>query len=514
MGVIKKKTAVRGTEGGVKYVCDVCSADITSTVRISCVPCKDYDLCVPCFSEGKSSREHDPQTHRFRVIEQHSIPIYTEDWGADEELLLLEGAETYGLGSWADIADHIGGYRTKDEVRDHYINTYIESSKFPLPERASVKDKSLSDAIPREEFQARKKRRIETRKEAAKNASPATPKTKPTASVPSCHEVAGYMPGRLEFEAEYFNEAEEAVMHMQFDPGDGVDPRTGEVDPEMSLKITIMEIYNGRLKARVDRKKILFEHKLLEYRKNTALEKKRTKEERDLMQRVKPFARMMPHADYEEFLNGISWEHNLRQAITQLQEWRQMQIGDLKAGEKYETEKQQRVATRVPLGQFDRLASSRMSKPTPPVEQTTTASNLVAPELPIRLSQNLQTPPGSQSPDHHALTNGTANGVLTPQSQKNKFVVQPLPNYVPLKFKDVENIPDLHLLTPEERDLCSVCRLMPKPYIALKEAIIKESIRQGGALRKKTVREIAKIDTSKAGRLYDFFVHNGWIGKA
>lgn len=32
MGVIRKKTAARGGEGGVKYVCDVCSADITSTV--------------------------------------------------------------------------------------------------------------------------------------------------------------------------------------------------------------------------------------------------------------------------------------------------------------------------------------------------------------------------------------------------------------------------------------------------------------------------------------------------
>lgn len=32
MGVIKKKTITRGTEGGVKYICDVCSADITNTV--------------------------------------------------------------------------------------------------------------------------------------------------------------------------------------------------------------------------------------------------------------------------------------------------------------------------------------------------------------------------------------------------------------------------------------------------------------------------------------------------
>ncbi len=37
MGVIRKKIAARGGEGGVKYVCDVCSADITSTVS-DCPP--------------------------------------------------------------------------------------------------------------------------------------------------------------------------------------------------------------------------------------------------------------------------------------------------------------------------------------------------------------------------------------------------------------------------------------------------------------------------------------------
>lgn len=33
MGVIRKKTASRGTEAGTKYHCDICSADVTSTVR-------------------------------------------------------------------------------------------------------------------------------------------------------------------------------------------------------------------------------------------------------------------------------------------------------------------------------------------------------------------------------------------------------------------------------------------------------------------------------------------------
>ncbi|KAK3070354.1 hypothetical protein LTS18_015122, partial [Coniosporium uncinatum] len=172
------------------------------------------------------------------------------------------------------------------------------------------------------------------------------------------------MPGRLEFETEYFNEAEEAVQHMQFEPGEGYDPDV-PMDPEMELKMTIMEIYNGRLKARVERKKIIFEHRLLEYRKHQALDKKRTKEEKDLLMRAKPFARMMSHQDFEEFSKGIEHEYNLRQAIAQLQDWRSMRIGTLTEGEKYEQEKQHRANKPPPLGMFDRLASSRANKPSP-----------------------------------------------------------------------------------------------------------------------------------------------------
>ncbi|KAF2125026.1 transcriptional adaptor 2 [Dothidotthia symphoricarpi CBS 119687] len=510
MGVIKKKTGTRGTEGGIKYICDVCSSDITSTVRIRCAndTCHEYDLCVPCFSDGKCSRDHNPATHPFKVIEQHSIPIYTEDWGADEELALLEGAETYGLGSWADIADHIGGFRERDEVRDHYIDTYVNSSRFPLPKHCSPDDTGLSDRIPREQFQSRKKQRIEKRKEAAAKAEPATPKQKPTASVPSCHEVQGYMPGRLEFETEYFNEAEEAVQHMQFDPGDGINPRTKEVEPEMELKMTIMEIYNSRLDARVERKKIIFEHQLLEYRKNQLADKKKTKEEKDLLNKAKPFARMMQHEDFDTFCKGLEYEHNLRQAISQLQEWRNMQITNLRAGEKYESEKQQRQSRAPPLGQFDRLASSRIGKPIPPFEQPSAATALLSSDLPLHIKEKsgLTTPPPDGAP------NGT-NGVPTPQHSKTKFVPKQLPNTVPLKFGK-ESAADLQLLTKEERELCSVLRIMPKPYLALKEMVVRAALNNSGSLKKKTAREICKIDANKSTQLFDFFVHSGWIARA
>ncbi|GAB1319435.1 Transcriptional adapter ada2 [Madurella fahalii] len=523
MGVIRKKIAARGGEGGVKYVCDVCSADITSTVRIRCAhsACNEYDLCVQCFANGSSSNAHQPATHPYRVIEQNSFPIFDREWGADEELLLLEGAEIYGLGSWADIADHIGGYRHKDEVRDHYYKVYLESPNFPLPKRCSPHDMELANEISREEFQARKKRRIEERREAAKNAPALQPKTKPTASVPACHEIQGYMPGRLEFETEYANEAEEAVQLMQFDPGDGINPRTGELEPEMELKLTVMEIYNCRLTQRVERKKVIFEHNLLDYRENSKAEKKRSKEERELLNKAKPFARMMNRDDFEQFCQGLIDELNLRQAIAQLQEWRSLRIGDLRSGEKYEQEKALRIQKSIPLGSMDRerLATTQRNKQQPPPEPPSGAALLVAPELPIRSAATNgalhdQGPNGVKSETNGNHLNGgsvvVANGAAP---AKQKYIPPAIPGVQPLHLSQ-DNAPDLHLLTPEEAKLCETLRLQPKPYLMIKEQILKEAVKGNGSLKKKQAKEICRLDSQKGGRIFDFMVNAGWVVKA
>lgn len=468
---------------------------------------------MQCFANGDSSHSHQPGTHPFRVIEQNSVPIYDRNWGADEELLLLEGCEIYGLGSWADIADHIGGYRNKEEVRAHYEKIYLDSPNFPLPKRASPYDLELVEETPREEFQARKKRRIEDRKEAAKNAPPATPKKKPTASVPACHEVQGYMPGRLEFESEYANEAEEAVQLMQFDPGDGVNLRTGELEPEMELKMTVMDIYNARLTQRADRKKVIFEHNLLDYKKNSALDKKRTKEERDLLSKAKPYARMMNREDFDEFCKGLIDELNLRLAIAQLQDWREKKITDLRGGEKYEADKVVRAQKAQPMGSLDRerFASSQRTKAAPVIETPSGAALLVAPELPIRLTQPEPTPVRSGVPDK-VLTNGHANGTATPQKRES-YAIQSIPGVSPLSMTQ-ENASDIHLLTKAEIDLCEKTRIHPKPYLVIKEAVMKEALKGNGLMKKKQAKEICRLEGQKGGRIFDFFVNAGWVGKA
>lgn len=66
--------------------------------------------------------------------------------------------------------------------------------------------------VDQETFQARKKARIE---EAQKRPVPIPP-PKPLASAPTCHEIAGFMPGRLEFETEWENDAEALIKDMEF----------------------------------------------------------------------------------------------------------------------------------------------------------------------------------------------------------------------------------------------------------------------------------------------------------
>jgi transcriptional adapter 2-alpha len=61
-----------------------------------------------------------------------NFPLFEEDWGADEELLLLEGIEMYGLGNWGDVSDHVGT-KAPQQCKEHYFGTYINVPTAPYP---------------------------------------------------------------------------------------------------------------------------------------------------------------------------------------------------------------------------------------------------------------------------------------------------------------------------------------------------------------------------------------------
>ena len=256
--------------------------------------------------------------------------------------------------------------------------------------------------IDPEEFQQRKRRRMS----AMNNAVPTPPKVAPT-SAPGVHEVATFLPGRLEFEHELDNEAEELVKDLEFgicltyggdqimedendadvkaraqmleerkstddnrfmsqpptngangyvnghgsingdtsrphsvvkseEPSGSDQQTTGEDDPNaeepmqpppfetedsLAFKLMMIEMYNQRVAKRHEAKAVIFNRGLLEYKKvglvpfidfsndnqskMQAAEKKRAKDEKDIVQRLRPFARLQTAEDYEVFSADI-----------------------------------------------------------------------------------------------------------------------------------------------------------------------------------------------------------------
>lgn len=76
---------------------------------------------------------------------------------------------------------------------------------------------------------------------------------------------------------------------------------------------------------------------------------------------------------------------------------------------------------------------------------------------------------------------------------------------------NLANSPSLHLLTPAEQALCSQLRILPKPYLVIKETLVREYARRGGKLRRREARDLVKIDVNKTSRVWDFLVQSGYL---
>lgn len=159
---------------------------------------------------------------------------------------------------------------------------------------------------------------------------------RPPASAPSNHDIHGYMPGRSEFETEFDNEAETFIGAMEF-----FDSDTPE---EIELKTTMLNIYNIVLNRRLERKDFILNRGLTDFRKIQGLEKKRNKEEKDLLHKVRVFSRMMTSSDFNLFVGGLLKELRLRQKIEILQEARRMGVTTMSEFAVYEKDKANRVS--------------------------------------------------------------------------------------------------------------------------------------------------------------------------
>ncbi|KAJ3754631.1 hypothetical protein EV360DRAFT_96489 [Lentinula raphanica] len=540
-------------EPGGEYHCDSCSSDLTHAIRIKCADpvCEagdGVDLCPSCFCAGKEFASH-KRGHPYRVIEISSQPIFAEDWGADEELLLVKGIASHGFGNWKKISETVRTH-TKEECAAHYNEVYIKSLNWPLPPMERTFDVDIA------EFQDRKRRRI-----AEMNAAPLPPLKPTPVSLPGIHEITGFFPGRLEFEHEIDHEAEDLVKDLEFgvvmqyggdripeDENDldvkarlrwederkngGVSSKKGvfagkgsgkglpnglvnghhassvapkdtssstsneegneedteeltqpppiETDDSLAFKFTLMEMYFQRVEKRAESKSIIYDRGLLEYKKIQAAEKKRQREEREIIHRYRPFARLGTAADYEVFTADILYEALLRKRIKELQDQRRLGLQTAGDVEKFIDDCNRRSQIKT----TNREAFAKAARQSSVTDQR-------------RASLNLHGDDSRKSHDREA----------TPLVGSSSVPIVRRPA-APL---NLANSPSLHLLTPGEQTLCSNLRILPKPYLVIKETLVREYARRGGKLRRREARDLVKVDVNKTSRIWDFLVQAGFL---
>lgn len=200
------------TGENIQFHCDYCQKDITRTIRVKCAVCENTQLCIECFSVGVEISGH-LKSHAYSISDCLSFPVIDKDWTAEEELLLLEGVEKFGLGNWKNIAEHIGT-KTDKKCEHHYREEYLLSSTKPLPRTIESKAAAAAELCASTPDTSTEAEDIKTAADVAVDKTTSKPNAendpsmvnRNAASLPGS-ELAGYMPLRRDFDIEHDNDA-------------------------------------------------------------------------------------------------------------------------------------------------------------------------------------------------------------------------------------------------------------------------------------------------------------------
>ncbi|KFK26543.1 hypothetical protein AALP_AA8G262500 [Arabis alpina] len=444
-----------GAEGGGKYNCDYCQKDITGKIRIKCAVCPDFDLCVECMSVGAEITPH-KSDHPYRVMGNLTFPLICPDWSADDEMLLLEGLEIYGLGNWAEVAEHVGT-KTKEQCLDHYRNIYLNSPFFPLPDMSHVAGKN------RKELQAMAKGRTEEKKDQnMKEEYPfSPPKVKVEDTQKESHtdrtfgvkkpvapgnnslvELSSYNHKRQEFDPEYDNDAEQLLAEMEF--------KENDTPEEHELKLRVLRIYSKRLDERKRRKEFILERNLLY---PNPYEKDLSQEEKVQCRRLDVFMRFHSKEEHDELLRSVVSEYRM---VKRLKDLKEAQVAGCRStaeaerylGRKRKRENEEGINRGKESGQFGQISGEMGSRP--PVQASSSYVNDL----------------------------------------------------------DLIGFTESQLLSESEKRLCSEAKLVPPVYLQMQQ-VMSHEIFKGNVTKKSDAYSLFKIDPIKVDRVYDMLVKKG-----
>lgn len=444
--------------------------------------------------------------------------------------MLLEGIEKHGLGNWKNIADYIGSKSAK-QCDEHYWQDYMGTFGQCLPAQSMVGDAQVDTsslawpgAPPQNDFVIVPSPDMIGTSVAAVAHMSEDSDVLPTSTGKSIREstgaaatrkeqevreklaqltgaeIAGFMPLREDFDTEHNNDAEFLLVDMEFHPDDH--------PAEVEMKLKVVDIYNCKLDERDERKRFVIDRGLVDLRRLQQADKKRSKEDRELIGRLKMFSRMVSPEEADALVEGILTQRKLKRQIDAYKLYRSMGIRTIDQARKFETDRKKREYQLK--AQKSRQSSSYLQ---------------ASPSVSLSLQADDSDP---------------STGVSTDSPKE--------------VLESTRNAPWADLLTEQELMLCQEVSLLPLQYVAIQEAIVREAYRNGmltpegfrrvikvqgyeeveesdidaggcaaRAIRRRRLRDVAddtgKEQTSSDGipkavaeRLFDFFVEHSVNG--
>eukprot|EP00607_Mallomonas_marina_P009552 CAMPEP_0182419550 /NCGR_PEP_ID=MMETSP1167-20130531/3983_1 /TAXON_ID=2988 /ORGANISM="Mallomonas Sp, Strain CCMP3275" /LENGTH=297 /DNA_ID=CAMNT_0024594531 /DNA_START=202 /DNA_END=1091 /DNA_ORIENTATION=- len=280
-----------------------------------------------------------------------------------EELLLLEGIDKFGAGNWKTVSEYVGSKTTR-QCDEHYWEVYLGIYGHSLPPKTFFPDSlSLSPSLSHTQTDTARvlslspsilpldylpipvnhtlgesvvrDRGKDTGRGKERNELRERLSLLPGADLP------GYMPLREDFDVEHDNDAESILADMTMG---GEDSLEGVEDhpSERALKLQVVKIYNLKLDERERRKRFVIDQGLVDFRKQQQIERKRGREERELVARMKPFMRFQSPTEHEALVQGVIRAGKLRKQLDLLRSYRSLGLRTVESAKQHETERKRR----------------------------------------------------------------------------------------------------------------------------------------------------------------------------
>ncbi|KAK8397042.1 hypothetical protein O3P69_005201 [Scylla paramamosain] len=484
-----------------KYHCNYCEEDVNG-LRVRCLECEDFDLCLQCFSCGAEIGKH-KRSHGYQFMDTGNFSIFPGQghWTAREEVRLLDAIEQYGYGNWEDIARHIET-RTPEDARNKYISSYIEGnigrvSWKPAMERLQLPiEHTTTDTGP---------------------LSPTLGSSLPTQPLSSEENtILGYMPHRDDFEREWDNDAETTIAPLFIHPVD-------DEEVDMALKLAQVDMYMRRLRERSRRKRVVRDFQIVpqffkkEKEKVQVPPKKKSKDDRDsLAEKLRSVSQFQTASEHNNLISSLVRERELRTRIKELLRYRrngirhveechEFEVARARRDKKKENKKKAASLPQTPTTQMDLSAKSKENDARSPkclAEKKFTPLDTGGGKwLSASLSGSVLN--GSDGTNNWGGGSSTAQGGPGGAAGASD---DPVP---------ISSLPGYHLLSQRERKLCSATNIKPSQYIAYKAVLLKdEGDKQQSGVGPSTRRGACTpqgLDSQAQRMITNFMTQAGWI---